>query len=59
MNKFQICGWCTNWRCDDPIHLTGHCIINRLNVFHGTRCKTCKKFKDVREDINNGKKETT
>ena len=40
----QICGHCTNWRCDDPLHLKGHCIINRMDRFHETMYDNCTKF---------------
>lgn len=40
----HICGHCINWRCDDPKHMTGHCIINRMDRFHGDVSKNCTKF---------------
>lgn len=40
----KICGYCTNWRCDDQLHLIGHCIINRMTRAHGTMCDTCTKY---------------
>lgn len=43
----KICGYCTNWRCDEPLHLKGHCIINRMDRFHGTVCDTCTKYKSI------------
>ena len=45
----KICGYCTNWRCDEPLHLKGHCIINRMDRFHGTMCDTCTKFQNKNE----------
>lgn len=45
----KICGNCTNWRCDEPLHLKGHCIINRLDGFHGTWCDTCTKYQSMWE----------
>jgi hypothetical protein len=41
----KICGECDNWRCDEPLHLTGHCIIVREIIPHGRMCDTCTKFK--------------
>ena len=40
----EICGHCANWRCDDPEHLVGHCIINRMTRFHGELGTDCTKF---------------
>lgn len=45
----MICGNCTNWRCDEPLHLTGHCIIDRMKRFHGTMCDTCTKYQSMWE----------
>ena len=47
----KICGHCTNWRCDEPLHLKGHCIINRLDRFHRTMCGTCTKYQNKWEYI--------
>lgn len=52
--RVEICGWCANWRCDDPLHLTGHCVINRMDVFHETRCKTCKDYIYLRSEVDDG-----
>jgi hypothetical protein len=40
----KICGNCVNWRIDSPLHLMGHCIINRMDIPHGRICDTCTKF---------------
>lgn len=40
----KICGKCINWRCDEPLHLIGHCIIYRGIVPHGRMCYTCTKY---------------
>jgi hypothetical protein len=40
----KMCGHCANWRCDDLLHLTGHCIIDRIERFHGAMCDTCTKY---------------
>ena len=40
----EICGDCVNWRCDDALHLVGHCTVNRMQRFHGERCVTCTKY---------------
>ena len=40
----KICGNCTNWRCGEPLHLTGHCTINRMKRPHGTKSDTCTKY---------------
>lgn len=40
--KGNICGNCANWRCDDNLHLTGHCILSRLDKFHGA--DACSKY---------------
>jgi hypothetical protein len=47
----KICGHCTNWRCDEPLHLTGpgHCITNRMERFYGTMCDTCTKYQSMWE----------
>jgi hypothetical protein len=38
----HICGNCANWRCDDNLHLTGYCILSRLDKFHGA--DACSKY---------------
>lgn len=30
----KYCGDCTNWRCDNPLILKGHCNISRMIAFH-------------------------
>lgn len=45
----KICGHCTNWICDDQLHLKGHCIINRMDRFHGTMCDVCTKYQSMWE----------
>ena len=51
----KICGHCTNWRCDDLLHLIGHCTINRMKIFYGTMCDTCTKYQSMRvkDKLNN------
>ena len=46
----KICGYCINWRCDEPLHLTGHCIVDRRNTYHETRCDTCTEYQSIREN---------
>ena len=51
----EHCGNCKNWRCDDVLHLKGHCVINRMDRFHGEVCKTCTKYakdKVITEKLN-------
>ena len=43
----KICGSCANWRCDDPLHLKGHCILDRRERPHGAMCDTCIKFESA------------
>lgn len=45
----KICGHCTNWRCDEPLHLIGHCTINRLTCGYGRMCDTCTKYQSMWE----------
>lgn len=45
----KICGHCTNWRCDEHLHLTGHCIIDRRKRSHGAMCDTCTKYQSMWE----------
>lgn len=45
----KICGYCTNWKCDEPLYLKGHCVIDRIDRFHGTMCDTCTKFQSIWE----------
>ncbi len=40
----RICGHCTNWRCDNPLNMMGHCTINRLECGYGRMCDTCTKY---------------
>lgn len=50
----KICGHCLNWRCDDYLHLKGHCVICRLDIFHGTFTGDCKNYQDkYKRGINN------
>ena len=43
------CGHCTNWRCDEPLHLTGYCIIDQRKRPHGAMCDTCTKYQSMWE----------
>lgn len=43
----MICGYCVNWRCDDPLHLTGHCALYRTEQFHGDLADACTKYKTI------------
>ena len=45
----KICGYCTNWRCDEPLRLIGHCTINRGVIPHGRICDTCTKYQSTWE----------
>ena len=54
--KGDICGHCENWRCDDPLHLIGHCMLNRMDIPHGTMAYTCMEYKP-RYTINFGEQE--
>ena len=45
----RICGYCTNWRSGDPMHLIGHCTIDRMKRPHGTKCGTCTKYQSMWE----------
>jgi len=45
----RICGHCTNWKCDEPLHLTGHCIIDRIKRFYGSMSDTCTKYQSMWE----------
>lgn len=48
----KVCGTCINWRCDDPLHLSGHCINDMRNTYyHETRCDTCTMYQSMREII--------
>lgn len=41
----KICSNCANWRCDDLLHLVGHCTVNRLDKFYGEEADSCTKYK--------------
>ena len=47
----RICGQCTNWRCDNFLHMIGHCTIDRMKRPHGTKCDTCTKYQSIWEYI--------
>lgn len=47
----MTCGDCIHWRCDDLLLLKGHCVINRLDKFHGAECATCVKYESKWEYI--------
>lgn len=51
----KICGSCANWRCDEPLHLKGHCIIDRGERPHGAICNTCIKYVRRHETCNKKK----
>ena len=40
----RICGYCTSWKCDNLLHLSGHCIIDQMKRFHGSMCDTCTNY---------------
>ena len=44
LNSDKICGHCTNWGCDNPLNMTGHCTIDEHKCGYGYRCNTYTKF---------------
>ena len=44
IEKGNICGNCANWRCDDLLHMTGHCSLFRLDKFHGADANNCLNY---------------
>jgi len=37
---------CKNTKCErNPLHLVGHCTVNRLDKFHREEADNCKKYK--------------
>lgn len=56
MNK-KMCGYCEHWRCDDPLHLIGHCTINRIEGPEERMydiCKKCKKYRRRESSASHG-----
>ena len=58
----MICGDCVYWKCDDVLHLVGHCTVDSARRFHAERCDTCTDGKhkflvctDYWKEHNDGK----
>ena len=43
----KICGYCVNWKCDNQLHLKGHCTVNRMDRFHGEKADTCTRYESM------------